>query len=63
MTQFRWATSVVFGPWRDSQGAAVCDALVSGQAGVDPGPEGGIVLKTSASIQQRARPRDQVHFI
>ncbi len=54
MTQFRWASKVLFGPWRTTQNEALCDAVGHGQAFLNGGMGPIITLRPFALIQQRA---------
>lgn len=53
MSQFRWISKVVVGPWRRTRNEAMCDALSSNHAGINPGKGAVIVLRDFTSIEIR----------
>lgn len=56
MSQFRWATKVVFGPWLASRHAAMRNAVEWRQATASESRGHKITLKDFAQIEARATP-------
>ncbi len=56
MSQFRWATKVVFGPWLATRHAAMKNALEYRQATASESRGHKITLKDFAKIEARPTP-------
>ena len=53
MTQYRWITSALVGPWCLTKVAAMSDALSRGQAFSNPGNDTLATLRTYATLERR----------
>jgi hypothetical protein len=53
----RWFTTALLGPWCSSAEEALSDALHWGQAIRGPGPDGEIVLRSFATMEERVPGR------
>lgn len=53
MRQYRYRTSVLTGPWRDSQDEAVRDAIRAQQAAIDGGRPSGVRWIVPGRIEER----------
>ena len=52
MTQYRWITSALVGPWCLTKVAAMSDALNRGQASLNPGNDELAILRTYATLER-----------
>ena len=53
MSQYRWITKVLVGPWLLTKKEALCNAVVHGQGYINPGKGEIVTLREYASIEQR----------
>lgn len=62
MTEFRWVTKALSGPWHGTRNMALLSALQYGQASVNRGKGRIIILRAFASIEERDLDLDDVRF-